>query len=124
MSKTDQERRSYPRTDARVPAQVELQSDTGATTVRTLNVSGSGLYCWVPEYISPMTKLDIAMILPIRKEDGLKNELMEFEGVVVRTEPEEEQEDRDNYYLAIYFSGLPEEGRKLVHRYVQQHGGR
>ena len=92
-----------------------------AIAIQTHNISCSGVLCVVPHYIPPSTLMKIAIILPLREAGGIHNHLLEFGGLVVRTEPEEEEPGRKEYRVAIYFHGLRGEARTLIETYVRQH---
>jgi hypothetical protein len=117
------ERRAYPRVEADIAAHVSRPLARDAITIRTRNISCGGLYCRVPGYIGPSTRLHTAMILPVREAEGLRNELLEFDSIVVRVEPEKEEPGREAYHIALSFIGLTVEGRALIDRYVRQRSG-
>ena len=114
------ERRSHPRVEADVAAHVSRPFARHAVTIQTRNISCGGLYCRVPEYIGPSTRLHTAMIVPIRDAEGIRNELLEFDSIVVRVEPAKEEPEREAYHIALSFVGLTVKARALIHRYVSE----
>lgn len=123
MPAEPRERRSYPRVEADVAAHVSRPLAGDAITIQTRNISCAGLYCRVPAYIEPSARLHTAMILPIREAEGIRNELLEFDSIVVRVEPEKEEPGRKAYHIALCFVGLTVEARALIDRYVRQRSG-
>lgn len=114
-----QERRSHPRvrTSVPVPARIRCWAELGEEQAQLCDISCSGLYCTVPSYIPPLTRVDIILDLPLFEGGERRRETVEFEGAVVRSEQEE---DADRYGIAIFFSGLTERARRLISRYVSQ----
>jgi len=118
------ERRKHPRRPIAVDGHITCHVGGDPVTLRTRNISCSGLYCHVPRYVAPFTRVNVAMALPLRRRGGAPhNETFAIEGVVVRTEPEQETPGVDDYRVAIFFSGLTEEARDLLARYVIAHDG-
>jgi hypothetical protein len=121
MATKPKERRAAPRVETDMAAHIICPPAKDAITVQTHNVSSAGLYCKVPKYIPPSTQMGIAMIVPVREGKTVRSELVEFMGIVVRVEPEEEEPGRKEYDIALYFHGLTDEARSLIDTYVQQH---
>jgi len=116
------ERRKHPRRSIAVDGHITCHVGGNPVSLRTRNISCSGLYCHVPQYLPPFTRVNVAMALPLGDgAGGARNETFAIEGVVVRTEPEEETPGVDEYRVAIFFSGLTEEARDLLARYVIAH---
>ena len=114
------ERRTAQRVDSDMAAHIICPPGKDAITVQTRNISGAGLYCKVPTYIPPSTQMGIAMIVPVREGRKIRNELVEFTGIVVRIEPEDEEPGRTEYSIALYFHGLTDRARSLIDAYVLQ----
>jgi len=108
------ERRSHPRVKADIAGHILHAEAEETFTIKTFNISRAGLYCCIARYVPPMTQLHIAMILPLRTNGRTRNELLEFEGVVVRTEPQEKRPDTTDYRIAVFFSGLEGKGLSLL----------
>ena len=62
--------------------------------------------------------MKIAIILPVSAGGGSRNELVEFEGVVVRSSPEKEEPGIKDYDIAIFFLGMRDRARLLVGLYA------
>ena len=124
MVSTRSERRSHPRREVAVDGHIACHVGGQSVALRTRNISYSGLYCHVPRYLAPFTRVNVAMALPLHEgKNRPHNETFAIEGVVVRTEPEEETAGVDDYRVAIFFSGITEEARRLLARYVLEHNG-
>jgi len=115
------ERRENPRVEASIPAQVVLEEGPHAITVETVNISASGLYCYVPRYIAPGTPLRASIILPRHQEGQIENRFLELEGITVRTDCEEEGfMVLCPYRVAICFSGTSRRQREEIASFVQE----
>lgn len=116
------ERRAHPRRELAVDGHLACHTAGGPLALRARNISCSGLYCHVPRYLPPFTRVNVAMALPIHDASAkAHNETFAVEGVVVRTDPEQERPDCHDYRVAIFFAGIDEEARALIARYVRQH---
>ncbi len=87
--------------------------------VESINVSANGVYFSSPTFIPTLTKLEITLLLPdtLDPESTKKHEVV-CDGVVVRTEPEQQQEGVDAYEIACYFTSIPEAGRERLEAYI------
>lgn len=115
------ERRSNARVDAALAANVTCSAARDAIAVQTRNISMNGLYCWVPGHILPSTNIGVAMLLPVRDDGKVRNELVQARGLVVRSEPGEEETRTRGCHIAICFRGLTEEARAVIDKYISQH---
>jgi len=115
-----QERRQDPRADARLEVGVRAGDDAQAFTVSSLNVSAGGVYVQVPHFIEPLTKLALTLDVPAPTpgEDPVR---IEAEAIVVRTVPEQPQEDVESYEVACAFLELRDDYRDAIHRYILTH---
>lgn len=106
-----QDRRLSPRLNNSIP--LKIQSDAGMDFVtETVNISRSGAYCQVNNFIEPMTKLKLSLLIPSRRGAGKK---VACGGVVVRTEPTAQ----DNYYnVAIFFNDISARDAALINDYI------
>ncbi|MHC4788053.1 MAG: PilZ domain-containing protein [Planctomycetota bacterium] len=121
MAPQFKERRAGPRVDADVAAHVIWPATQDPVPVHTRNISRFGLCCRLARYIAPSTRLRAAMILPLRGTGGIYNKLVELNGLVMRVEPEKEEPGTTDYQMAVYFSGVTDEVRSAIDRYVEQH---
>jgi hypothetical protein len=111
-----EERRQHPRVTNNVP--LKLCSDEGDFVTESWNLSRSGIYCRVNQFIEPMTKLKINLLLPLKKsEDKIDTKKIACQGVVVRTEPIEGSKD---YNVAIFFNELHQKDADYISDYVTE----
>ena len=61
-----EERRKDPRIKNNIP--VKISREDGDVVTETANISRSGAYCRVSEYIEPMTRLKIYLLMPMKKK--------------------------------------------------------
>ena len=115
------ERRSQPRVAAALAANVTCAAARDAIAVQTHNISATGLYCWVPGHILPSTHIGVAILLPVREGGKLRNEFVQAQGLVVRSEPGEVNARTRGCHIAVCFRGLTEEARAVIDNYVRQH---
>lgn len=108
------ERRRYPRTKERVPLKIKNGVDI---FTQTENISCIGAYCPIDSYISPMTKLKITLLLPLKVRDKIINKKVECRGVVVRTEKTQDHP----YRIAIYFNQISRSDMQKINQYVDYH---
>ncbi|MBD3246954.1 MAG: hypothetical protein GF333_08130 [Candidatus Omnitrophica bacterium] len=110
------ERRKYPRVKKNLP--LKISDDEYDILTETKNISGSGVYCSVNKPIPIMTKLNMVLLVPLKKNRN-KGDVKKIncEGVVVRSE-----QMRDNgehpYRVGIYFNDIKEKDRKALVSYI------
>jgi hypothetical protein len=109
-SRSTDERRRDPRLEGNIP--VKICQDGGDLVTETLNVSRSGAYCRVNQYIEPMTKLKIHLLLSFPKSTTKK---ISCEGVVVRSES---SSDDGQYNIAVFFSDITKRDAECITDYV------
>jgi hypothetical protein len=145
MSQQPKERRK----SRRVPTTFDLKLvglGTPGMEAQALNLSAGGVYCLTPRYITPLTKVELTLILPPfqpaagtgegdRPEEsqpagatsGSESETkITAEGIVVRCDPHEEPEARGNegqatpelYSLGIAFLHVAPEDYARIEAYV------
>ena len=112
------ERRSYMRARADIPAHVICNAQANPVIIRMHDISAGGLACWLPSYVAPATPVTVAMILAFQKDGCWRSELVEAEGVVVRTVPEQEQAGGKDYLVGISFSKIEPWHRYLIALYM------
>ena len=115
------ERRRYPRIQRNFSLKVWAEDKTIVT--HTKNISGNGLYCETDQYIPPMTKVAITLLLPSQRYGSKRMKKIEGQGVVVRSGLISGHKNGNSRkcYLAIFFSGFSEKNKEEINRYVQQH---
>ncbi|MBN1869870.1 MAG: PilZ domain-containing protein [Candidatus Omnitrophica bacterium] len=108
-----QERRKDPRLENNIP--VKISQEGGDIVTETKNISRSGAYCCVNQYIEPMTKLMVHLLLSFSKAGKTVTKKISCEGVIVRTEP---AADDGKYHIAIFFSDIKKRDAESVTDYV------
>ena len=109
---TAPERRQAPRISERVS--IAITGDGQVWQAQTKDLSTSGAYCLLDQFIPPMTKLQLQFELP----DGAKRTRIEGTGVVVRAEPVVTSDSHGQYSIAIYFSDMSERHRAAISKFV------
>lgn len=104
------DRRRDSRYERRLRFHVQ-SGDADRIAAETINISSRGLYCVVPKPVPAMTKLKVALDLPVG--DG-QTKRMECEGVVVRSEKTDDGACR----VAIYFLNLDREAAAMLERFL------
>ena len=108
------ERRKDPRLENNIP--VKICQEGGDLVTETQNVSRSGAYCRVNQYIEPMTKLKIHLLLSFSKSGKSVTKKISCEGVVVRSEPTSYNE---KYHIAVFFSDITKRDAECITDYVE-----
>jgi hypothetical protein len=116
QTQSDRDRRRDPRFDRSVSVRVGGDSAEGLRA-ESINISSRGLYCKVPRYVHPFSKLNVALDLPFFGQGAGK---IECEGVVVRVEPEVEVSGLREYRLAIYFLNLDRGAAHAIHTFLAE----
>lgn len=115
----ENERRKAQRVEARLSMEVSLESEgAGRKKVETLNVSTNGVYFQLDRYIEPMTKIEMSLVIP--EAEG-KSKRVTCQGIVVRTEPEIESPEIDEYNIACFFTYIREADLDLLESFILQH---
>ena len=108
------EKRRSPRVDSNIP--LKISGGEFDIVTESKNLSASGAYCTVDQYLEPMTKLQIHLLLPVKKNDKIVTRKIACSGVVVRAQAQGEGKVFDT---AIYFNEIDEKDRKAIAEYVQ-----
>jgi len=116
------ERRKFPRFNVRVSLNLSFP---GAKTEETLdatsiNVSMNGVYCKVNRYLPLFDKILITLVIS-EKADNPYKLVSQCEGIVVRTEPENEEPGLTEYNVALYFQNLSQEERDILHKLISMY---
>ena len=107
------ERRRHPRLEH--PIALKISSDDIDIVTETKNLSGSGALCLVSKFITPMTKLKLHFLLPIKRNNKVVNKRISCEGVVVRSEA---AVDQDAFQTAIFFNDISPRDSQVLHEFV------
>jgi c-di-GMP-binding flagellar brake protein YcgR len=114
------ERRATARADARLSMRLEGARDDGDLTqvvTESQNISASGVYCLSPHYLAPLSKVDLAIVLPRLPGGRGAKEIISCEGIVVRCDAGTERSDR-HFQLACMFTGLDPKRRQRIEEFV------
>jgi hypothetical protein len=113
QSRDAADRRRDPRYEKSFSLEVASDSAEGLKA-QSINISTRGLYCKVPRYLQPFSKLRVALDLPFVSR---QSERIDCEGVVVRVDKEEGAGD---YRLAIYFLDLDRRSAELIGEFLAE----
>ena len=118
MAKKGSERRQHQRVDARLAMQLDEESlGQSLVTTESMNISRGGVYCECPEFMAPLSKVALTVILPAFGGSG-NSRMLRSEGVVVRCEPLPPVRGRKRYQLACCFTGLDAGSRAMLDEFV------
>ena len=107
------ERRRHPRASEQVL--IAVTGDGTVLQTHTKNLSASGAYCTLGQFVAPMTKLDLQFALA----NGSRHVTIRCCGVVVRIEPAPTA-DQPRYNVAIFFTELSDRNRSAITRFVRR----
>jgi len=114
------ERRSTVRADARLSMRLRGAQDDGDLTqvvTESQNISASGVYCLSPHYLAPLSKVDLAIVLPRLPGGRGTKDIISCEGIVVRCDAGAHRSERQ-YQLACMFTELDVKRRQRIEEYV------
>ena len=112
------ERRKAPRIDKAIP--LKLSEGGFDILTETTNISSSGAYCSVNKPLKLMTKLNLVLLVPIKKNRVKTIEKINCGGVVVRQE-EVTGNGKYPYRVGICFNDVKERDKKTLRAYVNSH---
>ena len=114
------ERRQTMRVDARLSMRVEGITDGSSAQIVTesQNVSASGIYCMSSHFLSPLSKVQLTIVLPRIPGTSRAQELVKCEGIVVRCETIGGKKNEIRYQLACMFAELTPGLRERIEEYV------
>jgi hypothetical protein len=114
------DRRRGERVDAKLKLRVDLASAGTVADLETINISTSGVYFRSDHHIAPMTKLAMALELVVPGDDGGESRVavLSCEGLVVRTQPEEPSPEATSYEIAVFFTGVDAEGKRILEDHI------
>ena len=107
------ERRQHPRLLKNIP--VKISGADFDIVSETKNLSRTGTYCKVSQYLEPMTKLKIQLLLPFKRSNKVVTKKVSCSGVVVRSES---IAGGENYNVAIYFNEIRQRDQGLLQDYI------
>ena len=109
------EKRKCPRVEKTLPIKLSI-SDFDVLT-ETKNISVSGTYFPVNRSLELMSRLNVVLLIPIKKNRNKVIKKVCCTGIVVRCEIAEE-DTKHPYRAAMYFSDLKERDKKLLRVFV------
>ena len=110
------EKRKHPRLENNIP--LKICCDDGDFVTETRNISRSGAYCLIKNYIAPMVKLKVQILLPVKKNGKKTAKKIFFNGVVVRTE----SSGKKNFYnVAIFFNDISPKDAQSISDHVSNY---
>lgn len=121
MTRPAVERRKSHRVEVRVPVRLEeRERDLRGKPIpgQSANLSEGGVYCDVEQYLAPLTKVGISLLLPAFGDKLSRPREITAEGVVVRTLPEKQGRKIDKYRIACCFTGMQENEKELIREYI------
>ena len=113
-AETFHDRRRDPRLEKNIP--VKICYEDADVVTETRNLSRSGVYCRIENYIEPMTKLKIQLLLPFNKGGKPTTKKIDCKGVIVRTEAIPDQE---GFNVAIFFNDIKKREAEWLSEYVK-----
>src|SRR5258705_11543974 len=114
------ERRASARTDANLSMRLmgERAEPLREFVTERENVSSSGVYCFSPHYLAPLSKVGLTLVLPDRAADDPADRLLKCEAVVVRCQQNPTPAAGRRYELACSFLDLDDDHRQLLDEFV------
>src|SRR5258705_12993266 len=113
------ERRASARTDANLS--MRLMGERAETlpefVTETENVSSSGVYCFSPHYLAPLSKVGLTLVLPHRAADDPPDRLLKCEAGGGRCQQNPPPAAGRRYDLARSFPHLDDDHRQLPDRF-------
>lgn len=110
------ERRKAQRVEANLA--VTVRGGPAEAKGKALNVSTNGIYFESPNFIEPLTRVRLELLVP--DPGPSRRELMvTCDGVVVRIEPERKDPSVSAYRVAIFFTLVPDASQKTLDRYIR-----
>lgn len=115
-----EERRRYPRADVNIA----LRTGPGAKEgdeIRTVNLSGAGVAFDSPRWVEPFTKLEVIFVFPpLVGVVASVERMVRADAVVMRTEPDEPDEQTESYRIACAFTSIQADDQAFVADYVDK----
>lgn len=118
MTKPTRERRQAPRISAKLAMQVAGTDEASVVTTESINLSASGIQFGSRQFLSPLTKVALTLILPAFGRRLRRERMLQVQGVIVRCEERTGLRQQTRYELACYFTDLAEGDRELIEQYV------
>lgn len=109
------ERRKSRRVAARIAMRVRQAADAAKKSLKaqSINLSSGGIYCRIPAFLPPLTRVTLSFDLPGLPDGPAKS--VKCSGVVVRCE---RVRDDKGYEAACCFTDLTEEDKEFIEDFV------
>lgn len=114
------ERRGTARADARLSMRLQgarTDGDVAQVVTESQNISSSGVYCLSSHYLAPLSKVDLAIVLPRLPGGRGTKDILNCEGIVVRCDAGPRRSDHA-YQLACMFTELDAARRRRLEEFV------
>lgn len=114
------ERRGTARADARLSMRLQgarTDGDVAQVVTESQNISASGVYCLSSHYLAPLSKVDLAIVLPRLAGGHGTKDIINCEGIVVRCDAGPRRGDHA-YQLACMFTDLDATRRQRLEEFV------
>jgi len=109
------DKRKSPRVTKSLP--LKLSDAESDILTETKNISASGAYCTVNKPLEIMTKLNVVILVPVKKNKNKTIRKVNCSGVVVRNEYSADN-GKYPYKIAIYFNDLKSQDRRTLQSYI------
>jgi hypothetical protein len=86
-------------------------------TTESLNISRGGVHCESDEYLAPLSRVALTVVLPAFRA-GVAPRVLRTEGIVVRSEALAPVRGRKRWQLACCFTSLDTDARALLDAFV------
>lgn len=112
---SEKERRHNRRVAASIAMKIRQAADKARRSLQanSINLSSGGIYCEIPAFLPPLTKVTLSFELP-GIPDG-PGKAITCSGVVVRCD---KYVDEDGYQAACCFTDLAEEDKEFIEDFV------
>ncbi len=112
------ERRKCPRVEKILP--IKLSGSEFDILTETNNISASGAYFSLERPLELMAKLNVVLLIPIKKNKSKIIEKISCTGIIVRCEIAD-IDTKHAYRAAMYFNTLKDHDKKVLHSYINSH---
>lgn len=109
------DRRKHPRIVTSLP--LKLTDSEFDILTETKNISANGVYCSVNKPIEPMTKLNIVILVPLKRNGKKTVKKINCQGIVVRKEYIKTN-GHHAYNIGVFFNDLGKTDAKTLTAYL------
>lgn len=99
---------------------LKLRVGQADAVTNTLNISSSGLYCKVDRELPLMSRVQLALMIPISSAGTKETKEVMVEGVVVRAHPVIVDGKTQHYDVAIFFDNLDPKTKEMITAYISR----